>query len=232
MGSISDFNIYRLENWASLDHIDESKIPDLARRTVAANPYVNPTQHFMKHAFGLPRSEESIRAQPDFKFYPKAVQDEYINFTQRNPVNQVPVEKRAKWIAIRDKLIVAIHRAGGKIMAGSDSPEFLFLYGFSMHRELKALRDAGLTNYEALAAGTRNPAEFFGTLGKVGTVAEGMRADLVLLEENPLEDIAATEKRSGVMVGGKYFTQTELDSWLAEIAPRIAGSPRDAAQPD
>jgi imidazolonepropionase-like amidohydrolase len=121
-------------------------------------------------------------------------------------------------------MIVAIHKAGGKIMAGSDSPEFLFLYGYSMHRELQALRDAGLSNYAALEAATKNPSAFFGTLDKVGTVAKGMRADLVLLNKNPLEDVGATWDRAGVMLKGKYYPQSELDKWLAEIAPRIAGS--------
>jgi imidazolonepropionase-like amidohydrolase len=223
-GSVSDYNIYRIENWASLDWIDESKIPALARRTVESNPFVDPTQHFMKNAFGLARSEESIRAQPDFAFYPKAVQDQYMGFYRRNALFQVPLEKRARWIAIRDKMIVAIHKAGGKIMAGSDSPEFLFLYGFSMHRELQALRDAGLSNYAALEAATKNPSEFFGTLDKVGTVEVGKRADLVLLNKNPLDDIGATWDRAGVMLNGKYYPQSDLDKWLAEIAPRIAGS--------
>jgi imidazolonepropionase-like amidohydrolase len=136
----------------------------------------------------------------------------------------VPAEKRAKWIALRDKMIVAIHKAGGKVMAGSDSPEFLFLYGFSMHRELQALRDAGLSNYTALAAGTRNPSEFFGTLDKVGTVEVGKRADLVLLNANPLQDVGATWNRAGVMLKGTYYPQSELDKWLGEIAPRIASS--------
>ncbi len=223
-GSISDYNIYRIENWESLDWIDESKIAALAKRTVEANPFFDPTQHFMKNAFGLPRSEESIRAQPDFAFYPKAVQDTFLNFYRRNALFQVPAEKRAKWIALRDKLIVAIHTAGGKVMAGSDSPEFLFLYGFSMHRELQALRDAGLSNYTALAAGTRNPSEFFGTLDSIGTVEVGKRADLVLLNANPLQDVGATWNRAGVMLKGKYYSQSELDKWLGEIAPRIAAS--------
>ena len=133
----------------------------------------------MKNTFGLPRSEESIRAQPDFKFYPKSVQQHWLNFYQRNRfVNQVSYEKRARWIEIRNKLIKAIYDAGGKIMAGSDSPEFLFLYGFSQHRELKALREAGLSNYAALEAATKNPSMFFGTLDKVGTIEKGKRADL------------------------------------------------------
>ena len=94
----------------------------------------------MKNTFGVARSEESIRAQPDFKFYPKSVQEQWLNFYKKNRfLNQISLEKRARWVEIRNKLIKAIYDAGGKIMAGSDSPEFLFLYGFSQHRELKAL---------------------------------------------------------------------------------------------
>lgn len=224
-GSVSDLYIYDVKNWESLDFIDESKIAEVAKRTVAANPFVNPTQHFMKNAFGLPRSEESIRAQADFKFYPKKVQDFFINFHKNHRLFlQVPAEKRARWIEIRNKLIKAIYDAGGKIMAGSDSPEFLFLYGFSQHRELKALKDAGLSNYAVLESATKNPSMFFGTLDKVGTIEKGRKADLILLDANPLENISATEKRSGVMLKGKYYTQTEMNKWLDEIAPRIANS--------
>lgn len=224
-GSVSDLYIYDVKNWESIDYIDESKIPELAKRTVAANPFVNPTQHFMKNAFGLPRSEESIRKQPDFKFYPKAVQEQWLNFFKRNKfMNTVSPERRARWIEIRNKLIKAIYDAGGKIMAGSDSPEFLFLYGFSLHRELKSLAGAGLSNYAALEAATKNPSMFFGTLEKVGTIEKGKRADLILLDANPLENISATEKRAGVMLNGKYFSQNELNKWLDEIAPRLANS--------
>ncbi len=223
--SVSDLYIYDPKNWDSLDYVDENKIAELAKRTVAANPFVNPTQHFMKDAFGLPRSEESIRAQPDFKFYPPKVQEQWLNFYKRNRfINQVSYEKRARWVEIRNKLIKAIYDAGGKIMAGSDSPEFLFLYGFSLHRELKALRDAGLSNYAALEAGTKNPSMFFGTLEKVGTIEKGKRADLILLNASPLADISATENRAGVMLKGKFYAQEELNKWLDEIAPRIAGS--------
>ncbi len=224
-GSVSDLYIYRIESWASLDHIDESKIADVARKTVAANPFVDPTQHFMKNAFGLPRSEASIRAQPDLRFYPVAAQDQWLQFYRKNKMlNEVPVDKRARWIGLRDKLIVAIYKAGGKIMAGSDTPEFLFLYGFSLHRELKALSDAGLPNYAVLEAGTRNAHESLGTIGRSGTVEKGKQADLVLLNANPLDDIRATEDRAGVMLKGVWYAQTELNGWLDEVAPKIAGS--------
>ena len=224
-GSVSDLYIYRIDSWKSLDHIDESKIADVARKTVAANPYVDPTQHFMKNSFGRARTEESIRAQPDFKFYPEAVQKQWLDFYKKNRmINEVPLEKRARWIELRDKMIVAIHNAGGKIMVGSDTPEFLFLYGFSEHRELKALIDAGIPNYAVLAAGTRNAHEYLGTIDRLGTIEKGKQADLLLLNANPLENISATENRSGVMLKGKWYSQMELNGWLDQIAPKIAGS--------
>lgn len=220
-GSISDLYIYNPKNWESLDFIDEKKIAEVARKTVESNPFVDPTQSFMKNTFGVPRSEESIRAQPDFKFYPTKTQDFYINYLKRTPLNQVSLEKRARWVSIRDRIIKAIYDAGGKIMVGSDTPEFLWLYGFTQHREMKALVDAGIPNYAVLAAATRNAHEYLGTLKKSGTIEKGKQADLVLLDADPVDDIRNTEKRSGVMLKGKWYTQAELNGWLDEIAPRF-----------
>lgn len=224
-GSVSDLYIYNVDNWKSFDHMDESKIADIARKTVESNPFVDPTQHFMKNSFGRLRTEDEIRAQPDFKFYPSKVQQQWLDFYKRNRfINTVPLEKRARWVELREKLIRAIHDAGGKLMTGSDTPEFLWLYGFGLHHELKALKDAGISNYAVLAAGTRNAQEFFGALDKVGTIQKGKRADLILLNANPLDNIEATKDRVGVMLKGKWYTQNELNKWLDEIAPRIAGS--------
>ena len=224
-GSVSDVYVYNVDNWKSFEYIDEKKIPEVAKKTVASNPYVDPTQHFMKNTFGLARSEESIRAQPDFKFYPHKTQLQWLDFYKKNRfLNTISLEQRARWVALRDKMIKAIYDAGGKIMAGSDTPEFLFLYGFSQHRELKALADAGLPNYAVLAAGTRNAHEYLGSIDKAGTIEIGRRADLLLLNANPLDNISATENRAGVMLKGKWYPQNELNGWLDEIAPKMHGS--------
>jgi hypothetical protein len=221
-GSVSDLYIYNPDNWKSLDYIDESKIGDVARKTVESNPFVDPTQHFMKNTFGRLRTEEEIRAQPDFKFYPAKVQQQWLDFYKRNRfINTVALDKRARWVEIRNKLIKAIYDAGGKMMVGSDTPEFLWLYGFSEHREMKALSDAGLPNWAVLAAATRNAHEYLGSLKYSGTIEKGKAADLVLLDANPLDDIANTERRAGVMLKGKWYAQAELSGWLDEIAPRF-----------
>jgi imidazolonepropionase-like amidohydrolase len=224
-GSVSDLYIYNPENWKSFDYIDETKIPEIARKTVASNPFVNPTHHFMKNSFGRLRTEDEIRKQPDFRFYPAKVQQQWLDFYKKNRfINTVSLEQRARWIQLREKLIKAIYDAGGRIMTGSDTPEFLWLYGFGMHHELKALKDAGLSNYAALEAATRNPSMFLGTIDKVGTIEKGKRADLILLNANPLDNISATQNRAGVMLKGKWRRQEDLNAWLDESAKTISTS--------
>lgn len=220
-GSVSDIYLYNPKNWESIDYLDENKIPEIARATVKANPYVVPTLHLFKFTVGKGRSEESFLAQPDIRFYPKKTVDLWMGVSKKYLSTAAPIEKREKYIAIRDKLVKAIYDAGGRVMAGSDTPEWLMLYGYTLHLEMIDLRDAGLSNYAALETATRNPAMFFGTLDKTGTIEKGKRADLVLLDANPLDDIANTQKRTGVMLKGKYYLQPEMNQWLDEIAPRF-----------
>lgn len=220
-GSVSDIYLYQPKNWESLDVLDESKIPELARATVEANPFSTPTLHLFKSTFGIGRSEAAIKAQPDIRFYPQKMIDFWLGVNRRYWATAASDQRRARYVAVRNRIVKAIHDAGGKILAGSDTPEWLLLYGYTLHRELRALNEAGLSNYATLCAATRNPAEFFGTLDKTGTIEKGKRADLVLLEANPLEDIANTERRAGVMLKGRWLTQTELDTMLDDIAPRF-----------
>ena len=220
-GSVSDVYLYNPKNWESIDYLDESKIPELARATVQANPFFTPTLHLFKFTVGKGRTEASFLAQPDIRFYPKKTVDLWMGVSKRYLSTAAPIEKREKYIAIRDKLVKAIYDAGGRVLAGSDTPEWLMLYGYTLHLEMIDLRDAGLSNYAALESATRNPALFFGSADKTGTIEKGKRADLVLLDANPLDDIANTQKRTGVMLKGKYYQQTELNKWLDEIAPRF-----------
>jgi imidazolonepropionase-like amidohydrolase len=83
---------------------------------------------------------------------------------------------------------------------------------------LRFLVLAGLTPYEALVTGTRNVAAVLDRPAIDGTVAPGARADLVLLEANPLEDIGNTGRIGGVMVGGRWLSREQLDQRLASYS--------------
>ena len=86
--------------------------------------------------------------------------------------------------------------------------------GFSIHREIATYVAAGLTPYEALVTGTRAVAEHLGTADRTGTIAAGKRADLVLLDGNPLQDISNTSRIAGVMIGGRWLPKAEIDTRL------------------
>ena len=120
-------------------------------------------------------------------------------------------------------MVKAIQDAGGRLIAGSDTPEWFHLYGFGLHRELGALVQAGLTPYEALVAATRHPAEFLGSSRQWGTVEPGKRADFVLLSGNPLEDITNTARIRGVAIGGRWLDRAALDEMVARGAVATAG---------
>jgi imidazolonepropionase-like amidohydrolase len=117
-------------------------------------------------------------------------------------------------LAAQRQLVKALQDSGAGLLLGTDSPAKSILPGFGVHRELQALVQAGLTPYQALTTGTRNVAAYFGTLNESGTVAVGKRADLVLLDANPLEDIRNTTRISGVMITGRWLPKAELDRRL------------------
>ena len=76
----------------------------------------------------------------------------------------------------------------------------------------------GMTPYEVLEIATRRPAEYFNAADEFGTVAEGQRADLLLLTANPLDDIWNVARRAGVMLNGRWISEEEIQARLAEMA--------------
>jgi imidazolonepropionase-like amidohydrolase len=119
-------------------------------------------------------------------------------------------------------LVGKINRAGVPMLAGSDCPNPYVYPGFSLHDELGLLVHAGLTPAEALRTATINPARFLGVTDSLGVVSKGKVADLVLLDANPLDDIANTKQIRAVIQGGRLLDRAALDGLLGH-AKELAG---------
>lgn len=119
--------------------------------------------------------------------------------------------------ANRRELVRAFHRAGVRLLAGSDTPNPFVFPGASMHDELANLVEAGLTPAQALAAATREPASFLGRQRDWGTIEPGRRANLLLLDADPLADIAATRRIAGVVLRGQWIPAGELQRMRHEV---------------
>jgi hypothetical protein len=122
------------------------------------------------------------------------------------------------YLASIERMLLALNETGVLLMSGTDVPVPLTVPGFSLHDELETMADVGLSPYDVLKTSTYNPALYLGELDSFGTVEAGKRADLVLLDANPLDDISNTQKIAGVMVRGRYFDRADLDTILDLVA--------------
>jgi imidazolonepropionase-like amidohydrolase len=106
--------------------------------------------------------------------------------------------------------LLAAHRAGVKLHAGTDSLMTGTFFGQSLHWELQHLVEAGLKPIDVLRMATADAADALGAGGHLGKLAPGMLADILLLDADPLTDIRATESIWRVVKGGWVFDPKEL----------------------
>jgi len=217
-----------------LEHIDESKIPALAAATRKARVWNDPTLTLFKLVVSEAKPEDLLK-WPEMQYIPAKMREGFAKQKQSTLGNPAPAGDRQRYIELRNKMLVALHAAGAKLLIGPDSPQFFLVPGFATHRELQSFVEAGLSPYQAIEAATRNPAEYFAEFMKkprdFGMVEVGLRADLILLEANPLESVANLSKRAGVMVHGRWLPESELRKMLEHIAALNAQSTVSANAP-
>jgi imidazolonepropionase-like amidohydrolase len=189
--------------------------------TRKAEVWVVPTEALFQHWVG-PAAPETMTTWPEMQYVPRDQLAQWVESKKKLIAGATPAE-RARFLEVRGHLIRALHAGGVGLLLGSDGPQVWNVPGFSVHRELQYLVQAGLTPYQALETGTRNVAVFFGTTADRGTIAQGKRADLVLLEGNPLADIANSSKIGAVVLGGRLLTKDDIDKRLAALRPATAG---------
>jgi hypothetical protein len=140
-------------------------------------------------------------------------------------------EDDPQWAALFDyrlAIVAEMHRAGVPILTGTDTGTPALVPGFALHDELKLLVRAGFTPLQALQASTIETAKFLGLEVSSGTIEHGKRADLVVLDADPLADIANTQRIHGVVARGRFIGPEERQQMLDAVATAAASAPAGA----
>jgi len=211
-------------------HIDERKMAKLAQATRQAGVWNVPTMACWEDFYSRETGDVIRQKRPELQYLSRTLVDQWVR--QKNSRLDPPgrgfmgfvpgSESGDRVIELRRKMLKALHDAGAKIAFGTDSPQVFSVPGFSIHREMPIMVAVGFTPFEVLQSGTRAPAEYFGALAEFGTVAVGKRADLILLEANPLQNVGNFSRRAGVMVRGQWITEQAIQERLKTISASAA----------
>jgi hypothetical protein len=144
------------------------------------------------------------------------------NFLYKNRYSRIPDPERRKladgFNFFQKPFTYAFFNKGGKLLIGTDPLMPPTLPGVSLHEELQQLVGTGLSPYDALKVSTTNTYDFLRERNNAGTVEPGKRANLVLLDKNPLEEISNTRTILGVMTQNRWLPKQEIEKRLKEIS--------------
>ena len=172
------------------------------------------------------RSVQSLEARPEMAFVHPMIYKEWIENNRyaklASPERLVRLERV---VDFNRKVVQVFLQAGVPILPGTDSLIPGVVAGFALHDELEAMTRAGMTNADVLTAATRLSAEWLGVAEDRGTVEQGKRADLILLDGDPMSEIGNTRRISAVIAGGRYLARETLDDMMEELAARYAAMP-------
>jgi imidazolonepropionase-like amidohydrolase len=200
-----------------LDKLDDARIKQLATMTREAGAWVTPTMALWQTIYGRETAEALRQHRPEAQYMPPQALTQWTQ-QRNNQLANISADTSRGVIEFRDRMLKALSDAGAKILLGSDAPQLFSVPGFSLQREMEAMVKAGLTPYQVLESGTRNAAIYLNAEKEFGTVEVGKAADLILVDGNPLKDVANVAKRAGVMLRGRWLPESELARMLDAIA--------------
>ena len=162
---------------------------------------------------------DAFLARPEIGFIPTAYLDLLRLGEEKHQLQFSGIEDLAVYKYDIDRwLLTELHQAEVLLLLGTDSGILAVVPGFSIHDELRILVENGFSPYEAIATGTVNAADVIEVMvgdGNFGTIEVGKRADLILVNNNPLEDVANIKDIRGVMAAGRWFSAEELNQMMA-----------------
>lgn len=191
---------------------------------------VVPTQALWATIIGANDSDQ-LRQYDEITYVPKQVREGWFHYLEEPSLGYFNTEAAAIQQDNRQRLVKALYDRGVPMIFGTDAPQLFSVPGFSALREIAMLQQAGIPLAGILHSATVAAGDYFAEQDSFGRVAEGQRADLIFLRENPLENPQAIANHAGVMVAGRWLDRIAIDERLAEIRSAYAEQPStDEAQ--
>jgi len=202
--------LHKKQRFKSIYSLDSSKIKEVVSVLAKNKTWQIPTLRLYKNYVYQKYKDSSYTSY--FKMLPKNKKEEWISEIKEIPRNlNVDLKNYSDWTQI---MVKYMNLNGIKFMAGTDVPIGYLLPGLSLHQELIELNNSGLSRREVIQSATINPAKYFNMNDSLGKVKTGYIADLVILNNNPLENIENTLSINAVIKDGKYLGRKYLDSLL------------------
>ena len=196
-----------------VDGFDSGKLSEVAGWMVEHDVWNIPTFIVIERiTASLEQKQEWLASHPQMSTVSGAIRN-FWNPSSDFRLQDVSAEDlaaRNRSAALHLPIVKALHDAGAELMLGTDTPNPFVFPGYSVHEELQRFVDAGLSPWQALRTATVQPARFFGEEDSSGRIAAGFTADLLLLDANPLEDIANSKKVAGVVSRGRWLDAEAL----------------------
>ena len=213
--------------------MDEGKAAELIRLMVARNTYLEPDLIAQGRGLHGKRNEwekqdSELLQNPDLAYVPEGTHHKWMsNYTEFDAWEPAEQEQLRKGFHNMQRFIGQFARAGGKVLSGTDtSAHGWAVAGIGLHHEMELLTQVGLTSMEAIVATTRNPAEGYRVLDRLGTIEAGKLADLVIVNADPLLDIRNMQKIEWVIKDGKVIDR----SYHREFADPFEGAGVEAPE--
>jgi len=198
--------------------LDEFKLAEIVQKTKEAGAWVVPTMMLWETILGVGDLDE-MSSYSELQYVSQRTVQTWVNaFERRIDSAQFDPISSSNVADSRIRILAALHKAGVPVLMGTDAPQQFSVPGFSLHRELERMVDADMSPYEVLKSGTYNVGLYFKDQDDFGTIEIGQRADLLLLDQNPLDDVRNISARAGVMVRGRWYSDKDIRLRLKEIA--------------
>lgn len=212
--------------WRLIDEHESERCAKLIAAMAGSNTWWTPTLQVLQ--MSALAGDEAFRSDSRLKYVPwlfrKLIWNPDADRAAAQPADATGRELYATQYEMALKQVGQAHRAGVKILMGTDAGDTFVFPGFGVHDELIELVRAGLSPAEALRSATLDAASFAGLEDEFGSIAVGKRGDMMLLDANPLQNVRHTQRIAGLFFNGQFFDRAALDELLGFAEQQASSS--------